>query len=140
MTFPAQRPALDTAGIRIVHSPGSWQYTPNAPVDPVKIAPPCDSDNGGPVAVEPRAEVEWLASQRGIGFFLAPANVLPFVFSSSAGTFPIPQSHVIAAWTSHSTHLSYVFRRHPAWRRIFAGDGKGNYWLALPNEVLERLQ
>lgn len=55
------------------------------------------------------------------------------------GNLPIPQERVIRAWVGESTHISYLLKRTTLWKRVVVGDGKGNYWLHIPEEVLLEL-
>src|SRR5262249_14010898 len=51
------------------------------------------------------------------------------------GNLPIPQERVLAGWRGSSTHVSFLFKRHPAWTNgIIVGDGRGNLWLNVPSD------
>jgi hypothetical protein len=56
------------------------------------------------------------------------------------GNLPIPHERIISAWEGSSTHISYLLKRHDVWtKKIIVGDGRGNYWLQVPPEILRRL-
>jgi hypothetical protein len=54
------------------------------------------------------------------------------------GNLPIPQQRVLSVWHGDSAHVSDLFKRHPAWKNVIVGDGRGNLWLRIPDEVLAR--
>lgn len=61
---------------------------------------------------------------------------VPIFDNFLAGNLPLPHQVIIDAWNGDSAHLSYLFKLHPAWRRIIVGNGRGMYWLAVPERFL----
>lgn len=51
------------------------------------------------------------------------------------GNLPIHQTRILADWPG-VTNLSNIWKRHPAWRQVIVGDGNGNFWLDVPEEML----
>jgi len=45
------------------------------------------------------------------------------------GNLPISQARVLSRWRGESTQVADLFKRHPVWRTIIVGDGKGRLWL-----------
>lgn len=56
------------------------------------------------------------------------------------GNLPLPQGRVLLAWTGASTSVADLFKRHAAWKTIIVGDGRGNLWLAVPDEVFDEIE
>jgi len=53
------------------------------------------------------------------------------------GNLPIPHEKIINAWEGESRHISYLFKRHPAWtEKVIVSDGRGLYWLRVPMDDL----
>ena len=52
------------------------------------------------------------------------------------GNLPMPQGRTLLAWRGDSSQASDLLKRHPAWKRIIVGDGKGHLWLHVPAEYL----
>ena len=50
------------------------------------------------------------------------------------GNLPMRQSAILAyTEDAKSKHLADIFKRNPAWRKWIRGDGKGGYWLSVPD-------
>jgi hypothetical protein len=57
------------------------------------------------------------------------------------GNLPLPNERIMSAWCGSSTHLSYIFKRHEVWKKdIVVGDGRGNFWLNVPQDVIDHLE
>jgi len=48
------------------------------------------------------------------------------------GNLPIPNERILCGLRGDTTHIYHLFKRHPAWKRVIVGDGRGNFWLQLP--------
>ena len=55
------------------------------------------------------------------------------------GNLPIPQGRVLAAWRGSSNQVADVFKRHPAWRTVIVGNGRGYLWLQVPSGYLQEI-
>lgn len=56
------------------------------------------------------------------------------------GNLPIPNQRVMSASRGSSTHISDIFKRTDAWKKdVIVGDGRGNFWLNIPLEVIRHL-
>ena len=55
------------------------------------------------------------------------------------GNLPIPQGRVLSEWHGSSTTAADILKRHPAWKSVIVGDGRGHLWLHVPEDSLERL-
>ncbi len=74
--------------------------------------------------------------------FSKARNVCVAVFWDNLfrGNLPIPQERILGEWDGESTYLSYLFKRDSAWGRIIVGDGKGNFWLHVPEEIIREFE
>ena len=52
------------------------------------------------------------------------------------GNLPLPQQSALKGWPGNSSYMADIFKRHPAWKTVIVSDGKGNFWLHLPEEIL----
>ena len=52
------------------------------------------------------------------------------------GNLPIKQDTVKGGYSWTLRHIADIFKRHRAWKRIIVGDGKGRYWLLVPDEFM----
>jgi hypothetical protein len=56
------------------------------------------------------------------------------------GNLPIPGGRVLNGYVGgNSSHLADLFKRNPAWKEIIVGNGKGQFWLRLPDDLEERI-
>lgn len=57
------------------------------------------------------------------------------------GNLPVPGGRILNGYPRGSTsHLSHLFKRSDAWtEKVIVGDGRGNFWLRLPDDLEERI-
>lgn len=53
------------------------------------------------------------------------------------GNLPLHHSRIMRGHSTHMRHLADIFKRHSAWKRIIVGNGRGMYWLNVPEQFLQ---
>jgi hypothetical protein len=48
------------------------------------------------------------------------------------GNLPMAQGRVLSTWGGKCSQVSDIFKRHPGWKTVIVGDGKGHLWLTIP--------
>lgn len=109
---------------------------------------------GPPSAAIPRAIARKLAEEDIVRFSWENQNALWFgivlTFSPSQlacfkvlwenflnGNLPVPNQRVLCGLHGNTTHIYHLFKRHVAWKRVIVGDGRGNFWLRIPDSLRE---
>lgn len=55
------------------------------------------------------------------------------------GNLPMEQARLLASWHGTSPQIADLLKRQSLWKTVIVGDGRGNFWLHVPEELLIRL-
>jgi hypothetical protein len=62
----------------------------------------------------------------------------PLLKNLRRGNLPISQERVLCSWPGKSNTVSDLCKRSALWKTAIVGDGRGNYWLFIPDEYYDK--